>query len=69
MTKTETAILARLAASPVGATVVEWGLHRGRGHTGGLRPYGERERAAAASEIGGRIWDVELEAKPKKKRP
>lgn len=36
--------MARLASYPT--TVIQSGLHRGRGETGKLRPYGSREREA-----------------------
>ena len=44
--KTETEILQRLDGNCFNRTSVESGLHRGRGHTGKLRPYGNRERNA-----------------------
>lgn len=50
--KTERAILDRIKNSPYETTVVQSGLSRGRGRTGKLRPYGDREYNAMMKLVG-----------------
>lgn len=56
--KTEAEILARIKNNPYGITAIEHGLHRGRGRTGKLRPYGLREYNAMMKLVGAGIIEI-----------